>query len=1003
MKKLFNWCKNNFFSVSALFLLAFIPLYPKLPLIDIVQTWVYIRVEDFLIAVVLLLFVLMQIRQKILPRTYLTWPIIVYWAIGLVSAIVSILFIGPHLITYTPQLTILHFLRRIEYMMLFFLAYSMIVKNKKFLIPVIWTLGVTVLIIAVYGAGQKFLGFPAFLTMNEEFAKGVPLRLPPTARIPSTFGGHYDLGAYMVLVIPLLGSLALGLKRWWEKLLFFSLAVMGLITLLFTASRVSFGVYLIAISTMLIWQKKKLLILPVIIASILLLNSVSSASERFYKTFRYSDVIVDLSSGRPIGTLERLEGGRALLQEQERPDEEELPQGSEFIGVGTGGSGGQAQSIEIIANRQLATGSGEIATVSGSFLIQKALVYDISITTRFQGQWPKAVEAFRRNILLGSGYSTLSVASDGDYLRMLGETGILGSIAFLGILGVAFSVFFRKKDTLMPLERAFVVGVFAGIVGLLFNAVLIDVFEASKVAYTLWLLLGIAMAILGQHELSLGSYAKRLWQFFTNTSMFVVYICLIAVFYHIHTLSWYFIGDDFTWLRWATESTLGDVPKYFTDAAGFFYRPIPKLWYFFLYSVFWLKPAMYHFFSLLLLSISSSLVFLIATASGAMPIISFIGAFLFTILAVHHENIYWISGQSSLLSAAFLFGSIYAFQLIWLKKTVKSKTTITVGTALTILSMLSYDGMMVAPLIVWFIGVTLYGQRTSRISWILILIPFYWAVRLSAGAIAPSGDYGYKFSTFLVNAAGNSVSYVGAMLVGPRWIEYMETMRVILRSNLIGVTVVVVFVLFFIALVLPRLMKVSWIREAMIWIVVGFLSLAAYLGLGGVAERYMFVASGFWVIGLSVGINGLLKSEIQRVWKVAAIGVFLCLIVWNMKETSRLQGDWQRASSVTQRTILTIKRQYFPLDNEKAFVMVNMPLRIGRAWIFPTGFDDALWHMFRMNEYGYKVYSAPTIEDAFDLPVGRVTHEVMIFEGDNYDLKRVTKEVTTIPVEIQEK
>lgn len=1002
MKKRIVWCKNNFFSISALFLLAFIPLYPKIPLLDVVQTWVYVRLEDLIIAAILFLFVLFHIRKRTVPKTYLTWPIAVYWIIGLVSAIVSIIFIGPYLTTYAPHLTVLHFLRRIEYMMLFFLTYSMIAKNKRFLIPAIWILGVTVFLVALYGAGQKFLGFPAFLTMNEEFAKGVPLRLPPTARIPSTFGGHYDLGAYMVMVIPLLGSLVFGLKRWHEKLIFFLLAVSALVTLLFTASRVSFGVYLIAITTMLVWQKKKLLILPVLVASILLLNSVSSASERFYKTFRFSDVIVDLSTGKPIGTLDRLEGTRAVLQEQERPDEESLPQGSEFIGVGTGGAGGQAQSVEIIANRPLATGSGEIATVSGSFLIQKALVYDISITTRFQGQWPKAVEAFRRNMLLGSGFSTLSVASDGDYLRLLGETGILGSIAFLGILGVAFGLFLRKKDSLPALERSFVVGLFAGIVGLLLNAVLIDVFEASKVAYSLWLLLGIAVAILSRDELPLGSYAERLWRFFTHKSMYIVYICLFAIFYHIESLTWYFIGDDFTWLRWATESTLADIPKYFTDATGFFYRPIPKLWYFLLYSVFWLKPAMYHIFSLLLLAVSSSLVYLIAAASGVVPVLSFAGAFLFTVLSVHHENIYWISGQSSLLAAAFLFGSVYVFGSVWQEKTKNSVPPATLGVILLVLSMLSYDGMMVAPLIVWLLGVMVYRQSIFKTSLILLLVPLYWLVRQSAGAVLPSGDYGYRLSTFLVNAAGNAAGYAGAMFIGPRFIEYMDSARVLVRGNLVAMSAAAAALTLLVAAIVRKSLRVQGVREAVVWAAAGFLSLTAYFGLGGIAERYMFIASGFWIVGLMLGVNVLWKSRARRLWKPASVVAIVALIFWNMKELERLQGDWAVASDVTRRTILTIKRQYFPLDNEKAFVMVNMPTREGRAWIFPTGFSDALWHMFRMNAYGYKVYTASTIEEALNAPVGRVTHEVLVFEGNNFDLRRVTKETAPAPAGTKE-
>lgn len=994
MRKRIDWCKDNFFGLASLFLLAFVPLYPKLPLFDVLQTWVYIRVEDLLIAGILLAFVISQIRQKKIPNTYLTWPIATYWGIGIVSAVISIFFIGPKLMTYAPHLTVLHFLRRIEYMMLFFVSFSMMAKNRKFLVPAIWTIGATVFLVALYGAGQKFFGFPAFLTMNEEFAKGIPLRLPPTARIPSTFGGHYDLGAYMVMMIPVLGSIVFGIKRWWEKLVFLVLTVAGLVTLLFTASRISFGVYLVAITSMLIWQKKKFLIVPVIVASMLFLNSVSSASERFYKTFRYSDVIVDLSSGKPIGTLDRLEGGKAVLEEIERPDEENLPKGSEFISVATGPSD-QAQSVETIVNRKLATGSGEIATVSGSFLIQKALVYDISITTRFQGQWPKAIEAFKRNVLLGSGYSTLSVASDGDYLRMLGETGILGSIAFLGILGVAFELFLRRKDSLPVLERSLVIGIFAGIVGLLFNAVLIDVFEASKVAYSLWLLLGIAVAILSKDQLSMGGYLASLLKFFTRKSMYVVYICLFAIFYHIRSLSWYFIGDDFTWLRWAAESKFSDIPSYFTQSAGFFFRPIPKLWYLMLYSIFWLKPGMYHFLSLLMLAGTASFVYLIAAAGGIPSLLSFAGALLFVAFSSHHENIYWISGQSSLLAAFFLFGSVYVWQRVWLGKNAKRPSALP-GVLLLSLSMFSYDGLVVAPFIVWLLGALLYRQPWLQSSWVLLLTPLYWIVRSMSGALAPSGDYGYKLATFFPNAVGNALGYLATFFAGPQAIEWMTVVRSALRTNR---TLAVILALVFVFVVL-RLIQHAWknerIRPTFVWFFVGLVSLLAYMGLGGMAERYMFAASGFWTVGLVSFAYQTGRSHGKTAYILLAV-LFAVLVAWNVHETGRLMAQWEKASSITQQSILTIKRQYFPLDNQKAFVVVNLPTRYGRAWIFPAGFSDALWHMFRMNAYGYTVYTASSIAEALTMPVGKQTHEVLVFEGDNFELRRVTKETYTPP------
>ena len=73
-----------------------------------------------------------------------------------------------------------------------------------------------------------------------------------------------------------------------------------------------------------------------------------------------------------------------------------------------------------------------------------------------------------------------------------------------------------------------------------------------------------------------------------------------------------------------------------------------------------------------------------------------------------------------------------------------------------------------------------------------------------------------------------------------------------------------------------------------------------------------------------------------------------------------------------------------------------MPIRYGRAWVFPTGLTDALWHMFRLNDYAYTIRTANSIDEAFQYPVGTTTREVLIFE--NYKLRRVVKELITVPV-----
>lgn len=997
MQKLFVWCKHYWLLAAVVFLLAFIPLYPKLPLLDIVQTWVYIRLEDFVVALVVAVYILSRVRKRVFPDTALTIPIFIYWVVGLLSLVNSLLFIGPKLMTFVPHLAFLHYLRRIEYMVVFFCGYQ-IAKDKPKTLPfIIWTVGLTAFIVFLYGIGQKFLGFPAFLTMNEEFAKGVPLRLPPTARIASTFAGHYDLAAYLVLVIPLLGSMVFGQEKVWQKAVFFVLSVLSFILLLFTASRISFGVYLIAITLMLLWHKKRMLVIPVIVASIILLQFMSGASERFNKTFRYSDVIVDLSTGQPVGTLKSVEGGRTIVERQESPAEESLPKGTAYIGLPdqTGGKSGRATKTVIeFLGRELASGSGEIATISGSFLIQKALVYDMSFTTRFQGEWPQAIAAFKRNVLLGSGYSTLSLATDGDYVRMLGETGLLGAIAFIGILIAAYDFFGRGRERLFGLEKAYVIGLFAGLSGLCVNAVLIDVFEASKVAFVMWILLGIGIALLDLKKPKMMSYGRLLWKVFSHKASLVVYLVLFVWLVYGSVLHMFFVGEDFTWLRWAAQTHVGDIAGYFTDARGFFYRPIPKLWYFVLYSFFWLKPGAYHASSLILyIGIAVVLYFVLLRVKVAR-FIAWVSSALFGALAVHHENVFWISAQSSLLAGFFFACALLGFIVSW--SSTKRQWLLWLGSALLLfVSMISYDGMLIGPVIVFMLSF-LYAKKKGRQIVILLLVPLVWWMHTYAQALTPSGTYGYNPHALLFNVSANSVGYLVSSFFGQSFTEYWEYLRSVLRYSRLLVLCLSVLLASLGTLVLLRFRQALWsMRTMLLWFLAAEVSILAYMGLGGMAERYALMYSFLCIVALA-----LLWDRIQkrgRSWmRILMVIVITGLFVWNISGVQKASHEWKEAGSVVEGSLLTIKKAHFPLQFPTTFVFVNTPIRYGRAWVFSVGLRDPLWHMFKFNQYPFDVTEASTPEEAYEKNVSGGGIYRFIF--DDYKLKNLVKEAKEIPI-----
>src|SRR5258708_3147160 len=155
MKKLFQFLDNWILKIGVALIIAFIPLYPKLPSISIAHTWVYIRLEDFLITAVVLIWLMQLLRKKIAFPFALSIPIVVYWIIGLCSLIFSLLFIAPHLANFFPKIAALQYFRRIEYMILFFVGFSS-VKTKKDVRDFLIVLSCSLVAILLYGLGQKF-------------------------------------------------------------------------------------------------------------------------------------------------------------------------------------------------------------------------------------------------------------------------------------------------------------------------------------------------------------------------------------------------------------------------------------------------------------------------------------------------------------------------------------------------------------------------------------------------------------------------------------------------------------------------------------------------------------------------------------------------------------------------------------------------------------------------------------------------------------------------------
>ncbi len=453
-----------------IFLFAFIPLYPKFPLINIEGTFVAIRIEDFLIALTVALwgiYIIYTSRLRDILRDKLNQVILLFFFVGCVSTFSAIFL--TH--SVTPNLSILHFLRRIEFMMLLPVVLSIVTTKKRFIGALI-VLALTILAVNLYALGQQYLDWPVISTTNSEFSKGLILRLSSSsgARVNSTFAGHYDLAVFLAMVVTILTGLFFAAKLRF-RLPILLLGGLSLVVLIMTAARQSFLAAFIGMILSLVLSKKKKYIFIFLVLIAFILIYPSQLRDRFISTFTVN--VLNLG--------QRYQG---KTEDQQKRAKLNIP----TLAIKTSSTSAETSTF--------ASNSGKIATdiTPGEPINTTQLGVYRSLQIRLQIEWPRAINAFLKNPLLGTGYSSIEIATDNDFLRSLGEVGFLGTFAFVLVLVEIVKRIYVLLAHGSKLVRYFSAGVLSMLIVFLVNGVFIDVFEASKVAALFWMILGLSLA-----------------------------------------------------------------------------------------------------------------------------------------------------------------------------------------------------------------------------------------------------------------------------------------------------------------------------------------------------------------------------------------------------------------------------------------------------------------------------------------------------------------------------
>jgi hypothetical protein len=433
-----------------------VPLFPKFPLIRVPGTFVSIRLEDLLLfssAVLLGLYVLKD--RKNFVNSKINTAIFLYLGAGLVSLSAAV-FVTR---TIVPHIGFLHWARRLEYFIPFFLGYYVIKINPKNLSFYLRILVAVVIYASVYGIGQRYFNWPIVITQNLEYSRGVALRWVEGSHVNSTFAGHYDLATFLVIALPIIVSLFTLLKGKLLKAFLGTAFLTGMWLLVSSASRISLFSYMVSVTLALILIKKVKIIPLVLIISLAFTFFSANLVSRYQR-------LINVSFGRVKGVM--------------------------HINYDYLAKSAFAAEDSLIRRPQVSPTPSPVPVFE-----------DRSTNIRFNVEWPRAIRAFAKNPLLGTGYSSITLATDNDYLRLIGELGLLGFFTFSLII---FRIVGKYLQAL-PLSKiedkvrkGFLAGMTGALPGLFINAIFIDIFEASKLAIIFWLLTGFSMALINNHR-----------------------------------------------------------------------------------------------------------------------------------------------------------------------------------------------------------------------------------------------------------------------------------------------------------------------------------------------------------------------------------------------------------------------------------------------------------------------------------------------------------------------
>ncbi len=425
--------KNNIITFLISLFIIVVAFFPKLNLFDIPGSSTGIRIEDLLIALIIIMLFPKKIKEinKDVNIKEILKCFLIYIGVCLISTIWGVIN------NYIGVLGgALYFLRKIEYFVAIYFGYYYYKNNRKDYSKINIFLDFIIIFHFIFVLLQYF-------GLVGSFHAGDIMSTLTQNRVSSTFNGAYELSGFLLLLVPFYVYSIFKLNKY----------------------KISNIVFLLLIFFIIFISQSRISLLTFIILVLLMFYKLSNNKRKKMFVFGLPIILV-------LGLI-AINFGNSKISDR-------LKSVSFSNSINATVCAWQYKSFDVYKKY------GYWYTNMNCMNIGNDYSWNLRVN-----HWMQLIDGLLRSPLFGTGLSVTGSAADGEFVRILSESGFIGLICFVLLIKKILDLLNKHRNNKYLYISKYI------LISMLIGSIFIDIFSASKISMIFWLFIGYSFASLG--------------------------------------------------------------------------------------------------------------------------------------------------------------------------------------------------------------------------------------------------------------------------------------------------------------------------------------------------------------------------------------------------------------------------------------------------------------------------------------------------------------------------